>query len=409
MGEQNRRLVPKFSYFKSLIMLTYKTPYQCDLHPIECPNEYHNEFSEQPHSADRIILNIETPTSTIIKSTKSDCKIESIWALISLLRRNHQEFWPKFLNHLNNNIWYFKNRASIRVLLSILDTIANHRGHQSHIATLATSIIREWQISLSVYMEIESYDSKNIWPTIRTINPVWPDTIKNHYSRVAKSLSSEPIIWLLFFEIYQNIAKTENMPLKSLDRLLKSAAHSSPRKLLKRTTNMLRPTTISPKYRTLYAKLHTKKSNYGSRSVIPYNIRQIFRQWNVQRILDFGCGKGHMQCRELSIIQYDPALHVNIPDGPFDALYSLDVLEHIPEYELPIICEWFKIFSKRLVLGISTRKARQILANGENAHCTVQKPDWWMVLLTKYLPKYTINIVNTRSDYVTITCSHEDV
>ena len=35
-------------------------------------------------------------------------------------------------------------------------------------------------------------------------------------------------------------------------------------------------------------------------------------------------------------------------------------------------------------LNISIRLAVKKLPNGENAHCTVKQPDWWMNLISKH-------------------------
>ena len=88
---------------------------------------------------------------------------------------------------------------------------------------------------------------------------------------------------------------------------------------------------------------------------------------------------------------YDPGIpeYEVLPDGPFDGIYSTDVMEHIPKEHLQETFE--NIFSraqKFVFLAICTKPAIAVLPNGENAHCTVEPIGFWVSMVNKYSPTY---------------------
>ena len=114
-------------------------------------------------------------------------------------------------------------------------------------------------------------------------------------------------------------------------------------------------------------------------------------------LLDFGCGKGkqysgwgeltaHITLGMMPAL-YDPGVKEfeKMPDGKFDGVYSTDVMEHIPKEELPETLELiFSKANKFVFLAICTQPAIQLLPNGENAHCTLERIDWWKEIVSKY-------------------------
>ena len=116
-------------------------------------------------------------------------------------------------------------------------------------------------------------------------------------------------------------------------------------------------------------------------------------------LLDFGCGKGkqysgwgeltaHITLGMMPAL-YDPGVKEfeEIPEGKFDGVYSTDVMEHIPKDELSDALEIiFSKASKFVFLAICTQPAMQLLPNGENAHCTLERIDWWKEIVEKYRP-----------------------
>ncbi len=62
----------------------------------------------------------------------------------------------------------------------------------------------------------------------------------------------------------------------------------------------------------------------------------------------------------------------------FDGVVCLDVLDYLPEEDIPWCLEELFGYARRFVYAAVTchqRKTR--LPNGEDAHCTVNTPDWW--------------------------------
>ena len=111
-----------------------------------------------------------------------------------------------------------------------------------------------------------------------------------------------------------------------------------------------------------------------------------------KRLLDYGAGKGRqydpdraeIDLREVygvsEIICYDPGHqpHSILPDGSFDGVICLDVMEHCPEEDLPwIVDEIIGYAEKFAYFTVACFEAKKQLPNGENAHCTVRPPAWW--------------------------------
>ena len=55
-----------------------------------------------------------------------------------------------------------------------------------------------------------------------------------------------------------------------------------------------------------------------------------------------------------------------------------DVLEHCPEDDVPwIVDELFGYANMFVFANVACYPAHKVLPNGENAHCTIQPPEWW--------------------------------
>ena len=87
-----------------------------------------------------------------------------------------------------------------------------------------------------------------------------------------------------------------------------------------------------------YKKYHAEKdTNYPGNNLKPqlHHIKDLVQDTNAKTLLDYGCGKGlqytkHKHHEELGVMPslYDPAVskYKELPDGPFDGVYSTDVL-----------------------------------------------------------------------------------
>lgn len=127
-------------------------------------------------------------------------------------------------------------------------------------------------------------------------------------------------------------------------------------------------------------------------------IRKLIKDTGARTVLDYGAGKGvKYNATNLSvggmrigsikgywgvdtITCYDPAYppFSSMPEGQFDVVICTDVLEHIPEFDLPWILEEQFRYARMAVFGnIASYPAEKVLPNGENAHCTVKEAGWW--------------------------------
>jgi hypothetical protein len=98
---------------------------------------------------------------------------------------------------------------------------------------------------------------------------------------------------------------------------------------------------------------------------------------------------------------YDPAVpeYENLPDGPFHGIFSTDVLEHIPEHQIPETIKEITFRAERFVfLAICTRPAIAILPNGDNAHCTLKPIEWWTDMVKKHSYRQVYTHIKTYGD-----------
>lgn len=134
----------------------------------------------------------------------------------------------------------------------------------------------------------------------------------------------------------------------------------------------------------------------------------------VVNVVDFGCGKSELSSllqyscanfpRDYTFYRYDPAIPeiCVLPIKSADFLINTDVLEHIHENEIDIILSDIFSISNKCYFNISTRLAKRILPNGENAHVTVRPAEWWLLRLKKYHPSsYLLRSKNDEATIVT--------
>jgi hypothetical protein len=142
-----------------------------------------------------------------------------------------------------------------------------------------------------------------------------------------------------------------------------------------------------------YRLIHSREA-YGNTSVknLPY-ILPLIDELKPSSIIDFGCGQSSLadelaKATGARTARYDPAIpeHSTKPEGKFDLLVNVDVLEHVPEEELePIIAEMAS-FAKNAIIVIDTGPAVLVLPDGRNAHVTQQDQDWWAMKLGAHFP-----------------------
>lgn len=112
--------------------------------------------------------------------------------------------------------------------------------------------------------------------------------------------------------------------------------------------------------------------------------------------IDYGAGKGLQYGKTFTneagnevtleaalgytVTKFDPAVpqFETPPAAPADLVWCTDVLEHIPEEDIPfIVGELSRLAIKGVFVTIGTYPAKKRLPNGENAHVCIKPEEWW--------------------------------
>tara|TARA_R100001163_G_scaffold38871_1_gene29597 strand:- start:128 stop:763 length:636 start_codon:yes stop_codon:yes gene_type:complete len=168
-----------------------------------------------------------------------------------------------------------------------------------------------------------------------------------------------------------------------------------------------------------YEKIHAKgKGYFNGKSLLKYisNVHQKIIVHECKSLLDYGSGKGLLYTDECSLVEpllnnktkgitrplqelwnlnyhqcYDPAYpeHSKKPEGKFDAVISIDVLEHINEDDLEwVLNEIFSYANKMVFLNVACFKAAKHFEDGENVHISVFNPEWWFILVADIMKNH---------------------
>jgi hypothetical protein len=136
---------------------------------------------------------------------------------------------------------------------------------------------------------------------------------------------------------------------------------------------------ISDGYLALQKDLHVR-FDYG-RGVDAEECAEIIRSLEVNSVLDYGCGQGHLGrlLDGYEVEEYDPAIDgKDIDPARADVVVCADVLEHIePELLGNVLLHIYALARKHVLLVIATEPSRKIMADGRQAHLIVQNIRWW--------------------------------
>jgi hypothetical protein len=121
------------------------------------------------------------------------------------------------------------------------------------------------------------------------------------------------------------------------------------------------------------------------------HLQDILKDYSVKTILDYGCGgsvwtapnfdeNGQSAIEYFSLenaYRYEPARNFD-ERQKVDCVISFDVLEHVFIQDIPaVLRDMFSCAGKLIILNAACFVAAAKLPNGENAHITVRKPEWW--------------------------------
>ena len=118
----------------------------------------------------------------------------------------------------------------------------------------------------------------------------------------------------------------------------------------------------------------------------------VINQFEIDTVLDYGGGGSDWDAQDFEpssgdsakeffsvtkVTKYEPARSLSFTEAA-DCVFCIDVLEHIFLADVPLLVrELFHLAKKLLVINVGCYQAAALLPNGENAHITVRKPDWW--------------------------------
>ena len=150
-----------------------------------------------------------------------------------------------------------------------------------------------------------------------------------------------------------------------------------------------------------------KDKSFNGISTIPYApiIKKIINKNNIKNLLDYGCGKAEFYHNKFNLdnIEYPSfknfwGINIDLYDPgytkysklyknrTYDMVICIDVLEHIPIEDIDYVLEQLSNLSKKYIfLNVGCYSAAALLPNGDNAHITIQEPEWWYEKILKLI------------------------
>ena len=127
------------------------------------------------------------------------------------------------------------------------------------------------------------------------------------------------------------------------------------------------------------------------RNAGPEIVRWLNKQKRIHYVLDFGCGTGTLgefvraeQKRgflrnDITWHEYDPSIDGKdvLPTGEYDAIVSVDVLEHVEPGSINETLEWVRAHCDRQYHHIDCNETKDRLPDGRDVHLIVERPEWW--------------------------------
>ncbi len=171
---------------------------------------------------------------------------------------------------------------------------------------------------------------------------------------------------------------------------------------------------ISPEYASLNEQLHHSNPLYGtSGKQWAQKVADLARQVGAPHILDYGCGKQTLAAAlpDFKVVGYDPAVPgLDSPPAPADLVVCTDVLEHVePQFIDEVLDDLCRVTSKVAFVTVATRPAVKTLADGRNAHLTVQPLAWWKSSFECRFDIVEVNEIEGAEFSLVLKALHADV
>lgn len=163
---------------------------------------------------------------------------------------------------------------------------------------------------------------------------------------------------------------------------------------------------ITESYRQLQEELH-QNARYGAASMkFAPMVRELIRRHKPATLLDYGAGKRLLRTAigGVAITEYDPGVPAiaALPNGKFDMVCCLDVLEHIePDCMEDVLTDLGELTGKLAFLTIHTGPAGKFLSDGRNAHLIQQPMRWWEGRLEPHFARLDVQRVSKTTYAVT--------
>lgn len=136
-----------------------------------------------------------------------------------------------------------------------------------------------------------------------------------------------------------------------------------------------------------YQQLH-QQGQFPGWAIRPFvgRIATLIEQTGATSLLDYGCGEGKQYSVEhvhhrwgIMPALYEPARpEYSAEPSPADGVICTDVLEHVPEEEVPALCARLcGLARKFLFVSVCCRPAKRLLPDGRNSHVTLKSVAWW--------------------------------
>ncbi len=152
-----------------------------------------------------------------------------------------------------------------------------------------------------------------------------------------------------------------------------------------------------------YQSVHANKTYGISGNKFIHHIQVLISELRPKSILNYGCGQTNLH-EDLELFggefyRYDPGFPElsKLPVDQADFLINTDVLEHIPDQQLDDVLSKMASITSHAFFNIATRPAKEILSNGENAHCTIMAAAQWQQRLAKHFP--AVELVFNRPEH----------